>query len=136
MRLLTPRATRTDTLCPYTTLCRSLGAAVVEQVELGVAAAADKLVAALLLRPGLRHVAAHQRGIDRQEGAADVLGEGEVGLPVAALEVVVDDAADAARLAAVGAEEVFVAPLLEARQVVGVVAVAGGPPGARDGGGV
>src|SRR3546814_6451759 len=113
MRRRPPRATRTDTLFPYTTLFRSEGggnvrrdvgadllrpggfrrqahedrldvaaglqaepdAAVVEQVELGVAAAAEELVAALLLGPGLRHVAAHQGGIDLQAGAADVLSE-------------------------------------------------------------
>src|SRR3546814_5967873 len=91
------------------------GAAVVEQVELGVAAAAEELVAALLLGPGLRHVAAHQGGIDLQEGAADVLSEGEVALTVAAVEVVVENAADAACLAAVGTEGVLVAPLLEGR---------------------
>src|SRR3546814_11959510 len=98
-----PRSTRTDTLFPYTTLFRSLG----------VAAAAEELVAALLLGPGLRHVTAHQGGIDLQEGAADVLSEGEVALPVAAVEVVVENAADAACPAAVGNEEVLVAPLLE-----------------------
>ena len=38
----------------------------------------------------------------RQEGRADVLGEGEVRFPVAAAEVVVEDASDAARPAAVG----------------------------------
>src|SRR3546814_12900911 len=106
-----PRSTRTDTLFPYKTLFRSgvrrqadegrldvaaglqaeLGAAVVEQVELGVAAAADKLVAALLLGPGRLHVPAHQLRVDLQEGAADVLGEGEVGQPVAAVEIVVEE---------------------------------------------
>src|SRR3546814_14708729 len=45
--------------------------------------------------------------------------------PVAAVEVVVENAADAACLAAVGNEEVLVAPLLEARVEVGGVAVAG-----------
>src|SRR3546814_11477942 len=77
----------------------------------------------------LRHVAAHQGGIDLQEGAADVLSEGEVALPVAAVEVVVENAADAACLAAVGNEEVLVAALLEAGVEVGGVAVAGVLPG-------
>ena len=45
-----------------------------------------------------------------QEGAADVLREGEVRVPVAAVEIVVEDAADAARLVAVLEEEIFVAP--------------------------
>src|SRR5690606_4217732 len=99
---------------------------IVEQVELGVAPAAQQLVAALLLGPGLLHVPAHELRVDLKKGAADVPGEGKVSLPVAAVEVVVEDAADAARLAAVRNEEVFIAPLLEARVVVGVVAVAGG----------
>src|SRR3546814_6609986 len=51
------------------------GAAVVEQVELGVAAAAEELVAALLLGPGLRHVAAHQGGIDLQDRSEEHTSE-------------------------------------------------------------
>ena len=45
---------------------------------------------------------------------ADVLGEGEIGLPVAGIEIVVEDAADAARLVAVVEEEILVAPGLVA----------------------
>src|SRR3990172_10536147 len=69
-------------------------AAVVEQVELDIAAAPDELVAALLVGPGSVHVAAHQPGIDVEEGQADIAQEGEVGLPVAASEVVEEDAAN------------------------------------------
>src|SRR5882672_4821035 len=68
------------------------GAAVVEQVELDVAAAPDQLAAALLRRPRRIHVAANDARIDIEEGAADVAREGEVGVPVAAIEIVVEDA--------------------------------------------
>jgi hypothetical protein len=71
-------------------------------------------------------VAAHEPGIDIEKRQAHVAGEGEVGLPVAAVQIVEEDTADAARLAPVLDEEVLVAPGLEARMVVRVVAVAGG----------
>src|ERR1700693_4144321 len=60
------------------------GAAVVEQVELDIAAAADQLLFALGLVPRVCEIAPHQFGIDVPEGAADLAGEGEIGLPVAA----------------------------------------------------
>ena len=59
------------------------GAAVVEQVEFDIAAAPDQLLLAIGRRPRRVEIAPHQFGIDLQEGAADVLGEGEVGIPVA-----------------------------------------------------
>src|ERR1700730_10741516 len=102
------------------------GAAVVKQVELDIAAAADELVAALLRGPGLFHVAAHERGIDGEERLAHLLGEGEVALPVAAVDIVVEDTADAARLVAVLQKEILVAPLLEAGIVGRVMGIAGG----------
>ena len=55
---------------------------------------------------------------------------------VAAEEMVEEDAARAARLAAVGQEEVAVAPCLEARIVVRVVPVAGGAERGVEKGGV
>src|SRR5580704_9621251 len=103
-----------------------LGAAIMQQVELDIAAAAHQLVLALGIRPRLVHVPAHQPGIDLEERLADAAGEGEVAREVAAVEIVEEDAAHAARLAAVRQVEVFVAPLLEARIIAGVVAVAGG----------
>src|SRR5205814_2409943 len=45
-------------------------------------------------------------------GAADILGKGEVGIPVAGIVPVVEDSADAARLLAMWKIEVFVAPSL------------------------
>src|SRR5579885_388783 len=81
------------------------GAAVVEQVELDIAAAAHQLLLALGFAPGLGEIAPHQPGIDLQKGAADLLGEGEGRLPVG-LEIIVEDAADAAHLVAVLEEEV------------------------------
>ena len=68
-------------------------ATVVDQVELDVAAAAHQLETTLLVGPRPVHVPAHQAGIGLQERLADVAGEGEVRLPVAAVEVVVEDAA-------------------------------------------
>src|SRR6185295_6642461 len=90
------------------------GAAVVEQVELDVAAAADELLLAVRLSPRRQHVAADDLRIDADKSAANALREGEVGVPVSAVEIVVEDAADAAHLFAVGQVEIFVAPLLEA----------------------
>src|SRR5262249_32202289 len=89
-------------------------ATVVEQVELHVAASADELLFAVRLGPRRKHVAADDLRIDAQEGAADALREGEVSLPVSRVEIVVEDAADAAHLLAVGQIEILVAPGLEA----------------------
>src|SRR5262245_16131497 len=77
------------------------GAAVVEQVELDITAAADQLLFALALAPRRDKIAPHQLGIDSQERFPHRLREGEVGFPVAGVEPVVKDAADAAHLAAV-----------------------------------
>src|SRR5688572_16960761 len=100
-------------------------AAVVEQVELDITAAADQLAAALLVGPVAAHVAAHDLGIAGKERFADRAGEAEILVPVAGVEMVVEDAAKAARLLAVRQVEIFVAPLLVARIVAGVGAVAG-----------
>ena len=53
-----------------------------------------------------------------------LLREGEVGLPISAVEIVVEDAADAAHLLAVGQVEIFVAPVLEALIVGGLLSFA------------
>src|SRR5215470_8020858 len=76
-------------------------AAVVEQVELDIAAAPHELFLALALVPGLREIAAHEIGIDSEELPADLLGEGEILFPVSGIEIIVEYAADAAHLAAV-----------------------------------
>src|ERR1700690_3442039 len=59
------------------------GAAVVEQVEFDVAAAADQLLLAVFSGPRLGKIAPDKFGIDLCEGAADALRKGEVGVPVA-----------------------------------------------------
>src|SRR6186713_226390 len=87
------------------------GAAVVQQVELDIAATPDQLLLAVGGGPGEGKIAPDQFGIDLQEGAADVLREGEVGVPVAGIMPVIKDAADAARFLAMRQMEIFVAPL-------------------------
>src|SRR5438132_7771160 len=101
------------------------GAAVVEQVELDVAAAADELMTALFGRPGEPHPGPHDGRENGEDGVSDRSEEGEVALPVAAIEIVEEDPAGAARLAPVRQKEVFVAPLLEAGVAAGVVGRAG-----------
>src|SRR5258705_6554245 len=58
-------------------------AAVIEKVELDIASAPDQLFLAVGGIPGQAEIAPDAFGIDLQEGAADVLGKGEVGVPVA-----------------------------------------------------
>src|SRR5579875_2857627 len=89
------------------------GAAVIDEVEFDITAAADQLLAALFGRPGLEHVAPDEAGIDGEKRLADIAGEGEIPLPVPAVEVIEKNAADPARLVAVPDEEVFIAPRLE-----------------------
>src|SRR5690349_17355007 len=93
------------------------GAAVVEQVELDIAAAPYELLLAIFLGPRRHHVAADDLRIDIEKGATHLLREGEVGLPVSRVEIIVEDAADAAHLTSVRQIEILVAPLLEARIV-------------------
>jgi hypothetical protein len=75
--------------------------------------------------PGLFHASADDGGVGIEEGAADILGEGEVGLDVPGVVMVEEDPSGAARLVAMRQEEVAVAPSLEARVEAGVVPVAG-----------
>jgi hypothetical protein len=110
-----------------------LGAAIVDEVELDVASAAEELPAALLIRRGCAHAALEEGNVCRDEGVADRADEAEnpcrvararigVGAVVVGqfwllliAEVVEEDAADPARLAAVRDVEVRVAPGLERR---------------------
>src|SRR5258706_14072690 len=89
------------------------GAAVVEQIEFDITSAPHELLLAILWCPRRIKIPSHQFGIDFQECAADVLSEGEVGVPVAAVVPVVKNAAYAARLLAMRKIEIFVAPFLE-----------------------
>src|SRR5581483_6581972 len=113
------------------------GAAIIEEIELDIAAAADELFLAFGLAPRLADIVAHQLRVDAQERAPDVLGEGEVGIEMAAIEPIEKDAADAAHLAAVLEEKIFVAPLF-VFVVVGDagMGVAGGLHGGMEGHGV
>src|SRR6185503_15065218 len=70
------------------------GAAVVEQVELHIATAPDELLLAVGIGPGRSHIAADDLGIDAEECQPDLLGEVEIRLPIAGVEIVVEDAAD------------------------------------------
>src|SRR6185437_10578475 len=101
-------------------------AAVIDEIELDIAAAADELKTPLLLGPALAHVAAHQRRIDAEKRLADIAGEGEIARPIAAVEIVEENSAHAARLVAVLQKEIFVAPGFEARVIGGIVLVACG----------
>ncbi|CAH2599395.1 protein of unknown function [Rhodovastum atsumiense] len=100
-----------------------------QEVELDVAAPLDQQGVAVRPGPGLAHAAAYDPWIGFQEGAADILDEAQVRRGVARGEVVEEDAARAARLVAVGQEEIAVAPRLEARVVRRIVPVAGGLEG-------
>src|SRR6476661_4023295 len=87
-------------------------AAIVEKIEFDIAAAADELLLAVGFSPVERHVSANDRRIDVAECAADILHESKVGVPVAGIEIVEEDAADAARLVAMREEEIIIAPFL------------------------
>ncbi len=68
---------------------------------------------ALGLAPGCRQIAAQDARVDVEEGFAHRPGEREVGLRIAGPDIVVEDAADAARFLAVRQVEILVAPGLE-----------------------
>ena len=79
----------------------------------------------LLRRPALGHAAADDGGVCFKKSQADIAGKGEIGRRVAGVELVVENPAGAARLVAMGQEEVAVAPFLEARIIARIVRVAG-----------
>ena len=89
------------------------GAAVIEQIELDIAAAAHELFLAFGIGPRQGAIPSHQFGIDVTKCAADILREREIGLPIAAVEVVVKNSADPAHLVAMLQKEILVAPFLE-----------------------
>src|SRR5581483_10410972 len=99
------------------------GAAVVEQVELDVAAAAQELELPLAIAVRVGAAAARDRQVRVEERLARVAHEREVALGIAH-ELIEEQPAHAARLAAVREVEVLVAPFLEARVELGVVAIA------------
>mmetsp|Transcript_1261 Transcript_1261/g.3862 ORF Transcript_1261/g.3862 Transcript_1261/m.3862 type:complete len:325 (+) Transcript_1261:225-1199(+) len=127
MRVLPPRCLRQrheDRLNAPARLEAKDGAAIVDEVELDVPAAPHELPLLLLLREGVILVLGHQRKVGGHHRVEALLREGKDGLRVAVVLVVEEDAAEAARLAAVLDREVLVGPLLEARIVLWVVLVA------------
>src|ERR1043165_8051800 len=66
-------------------------ASVVEQVELDIAATAHELLFAFRLAPRRRHVAPDQLRINVAEGAPNLLGESEIRVPIAAIQIIVED---------------------------------------------
>src|SRR5579885_2271187 len=105
-------------------------AAVADQVEFDVPAAAELLEGPLPRGVRLLLAALRDRQVGFEEMVAAVLHEGEERFQVP-LQIVEEDAADAARLVPVRQEEVVVAPLLEAGVIHGrAVALADGLPGA------
>ena len=78
---------------------------------------------ALRLRPGFVEIVAHDLRINGEKAFTDIAGEGEILVPAAvigiagAVEVIVENAANAARLIAMRQEEIFVAPFFVARVI-------------------
>src|SRR5690606_38863626 len=87
------------------------GAAIIQKIEFGVAPAPDELFLPLGLAPGQHDVAPHDLRINGEEGEPDFAGESKIGFPVARVQPVIEDAADAAHLVAVLEEKVIIAPL-------------------------
>ena len=97
-----------------------------EQVEFDIAAAADEQMLALGVRPARPHAAADDRRIDVEKRLADRACEGEITRRVAASQMVVENAAEPTPLAAMGKIKIAVAPVFEARIIIGIESVAGG----------
>src|SRR5690606_4353219 len=94
------------------------GAAVVDQVELDVAAAPIGLEVALPLAVGGVAVPLDDRRVGLEEGVADRARHRVRGVETRLVQVVEEHAAHAAGLAPMPKVEVLVAPLLEARMPV------------------
>ncbi len=70
------------------------------EIELDIASATDELGFPLCFGPGLHHASAHGTRVGFIKGQADILGEGKILLNIAAVEMIVEDTAQAARLVA------------------------------------
>ena len=89
-------------------------APIVEQIELNIAPAAHELLIALSIIPRLGKIAADDFRINRQKCLTDITGEGEIRREARGRsEIIVEDAADAARLSAMLQIKIFVAPFFE-----------------------
>src|SRR4051794_38272635 len=77
------------------------GAAIVQEIEFDVASAPYELFFTFGFGPGRCEVAPDEVRIDFGESASDILREGEIRVPAARVEPVVEDAADTAHLVAV-----------------------------------
>src|SRR3546814_16605656 len=94
------------------------------QVEFGIAAAPCQHAAILLLRPAFPHAPPDDGREGPKERLAHVPREGEAGVEIA-LQMVVENPADAAMHAAMGYEEIVVRPCLAPGIIVRVMGVAG-----------
>src|SRR5579864_4301900 len=103
------------------------GAAVVEEVELDVTAAAIELELALAVAEGGVAAALDDRQVRGQVGVADPAEEVEAAREAPLRQVVEEEAPDAAGLPAVAQIEIVVAPALEARVDLGAEGLAGLP---------
>src|SRR5688572_13698831 len=86
--------------------------AIVDQVELGIAAAPFELARLVRLVERRVHPPPNQPRKDVEQGLADVAGEGEARLE-RRLEMIVEYASDAAMDSAMGYVEIFVGPFAE-----------------------
>ena len=99
-------------------------AAIVEEIELDIAAAAIKLILTLLLADTAHSCVVVAMGTyASRKCVADLLNELEILVPVA-FKVIEKKAADAAHFSAMFQREVFVAPLLELRIKARIVTIA------------
>ena len=78
---------------------------------------------AVLIGPGRIHIGTHDVAICRLEGQADLLHECQICIPVAAIEIVKENAADAARFVTVLEPEILVTPFLVAFVVSHIMAI-------------
>ena len=74
---------------------------IIKQVEFDISPALAHLALAILFRKGFGEPAGGYFGININKGAPDILREGKIGLPVSRVQVVVENAAGAARFFAV-----------------------------------
>ena len=65
---------------------------------------------AFRLCPGLSHASSDNSTVSVQERRSHVANEGEISIPIAAVEIVEEDAADTTRLVAMFEVEILVAP--------------------------
>ena len=77
------------------------------------------------LTPAFIHPLFNKRAIAVTETGADIFGKGKIGLPAATIQIIIENAADTARLITMLQIEILITPVLIARIIALIMRITG-----------